>query len=365
MKTIQFLLISALFLLLAGSCSDLESTFSTYSDIPEKIYLGKVDSLSGYGGIGRVKLTWFVNADPKIEQTVIYWNFRKDSVVKEFHRTSPGWQKDSITIDLAAGNYTFEAITRNSAGLYSVWETTSAISYGTDLRENLRERGTQDLSITEFNTETNTNTITITWADADPLNVYSEVSYTQKSTGERKTIYVTSEKDITQQTKTVLEDVSNELFGENTGLDIVCYYIPEKGAIDTIDSQVFTEQIVSYLSNGSRVQYNAAGAQTTQASWNNNYAKTLQKVGDGIYYCNLIAGFGANTVSLFRLEIDPNTYAVNISGCYTNTAWPVYNTPGQESSYDPLTRELTLKYTAITSASGDYTEVVETITPRY
>src|SRR5690554_5430897 len=97
-------LIKIIFSLLAGiiivtSCDDMNDIQSQFADREEQVYLGKVDSIKFFPGFGRVKLTWYVSSDPKIEKTIIYWNMRNDSIVKEFNRNTPGVQKDSITFE--------------------------------------------------------------------------------------------------------------------------------------------------------------------------------------------------------------------------------------------------------------------------
>ena len=52
-------------------------------------------------------------------------------------------------------------------------------------------------------------------------------------------------------------------------------------------------------------------------------------------------------------------------GYYGNYSWTLTNTDGTVSTYDPATKSFDLKYTVITNASGDYTEVQETVRPRY
>ena len=74
----------------------------------------------------RAKITWYITADPKIEQTVIYWNERTDSLVKNVSRTSSGVMKDSIIIEnLPEGSTLFEFRNMNSKGEYSLYTPVS------------------------------------------------------------------------------------------------------------------------------------------------------------------------------------------------------------------------------------------------
>ena len=106
------------------SCNDMNSIQEEYASREEIVYLTKVDSITAYLGVGNVKLVWWISADPKIEQTVVYWNVRQDSLVKDFVRTGPGKQKDSVTITgLAPGTYQFQFRNKNRRGEYSLYSS--------------------------------------------------------------------------------------------------------------------------------------------------------------------------------------------------------------------------------------------------
>ena len=225
----EILLAGAVASLAATACGDMDSIHEQYSGRPEKIYIGRVDSLKAHGGLNRTMLSWYMNSDPKIDSTVIYWNFRQDSLVKPFVRTTPGMQKDSVFIEgLGEGNFNFEVYNRNVEGLYSMIQTVSGHVYGDAYINGLRQRAISSVTVTP-NAETQSNSIEIVWGDADMLNAYSEIVYTEKSTGKRETIHVTSEKDPANQALvTKFDDVGNVLGDESSSFEVVCYYIPEK-----------------------------------------------------------------------------------------------------------------------------------------
>ena len=123
------------------SCDDIEDIHSKYAEREEQVYLGKVDSLKVYPGFGRAKITWYIGADPRIEQTVIYWNMRRDSIVKDFVRTTPGLQKDSIIIEnLSEGSVLYEFRNKNSKGETSLYSSISVTSWGENFASNLPGR---------------------------------------------------------------------------------------------------------------------------------------------------------------------------------------------------------------------------------
>ena len=116
-------------LTLAVSCDNMNDVHQKYIDAGERVYLGKTDSLTAFSEIGQVKLVWYVNADPNIENTVIYWNTRRDSVIHPFVRTWDGIQKDSAIIELEEGEYLFELVNTNRKGERSLPATIQGSAY--------------------------------------------------------------------------------------------------------------------------------------------------------------------------------------------------------------------------------------------
>lgn len=140
MNKYVIIIISLLSAILVG-CDGMNDIQKQYVDLGEKVYLGKVDSIEVTPGLNRVKITWYIPADPKIENTVIYWHMRNDSVVKPFTRTTPGVQKDSIIIEnLAEDTYYFEFRNTNKAGESSLFTAAQGRAWGEEFLETLHER---------------------------------------------------------------------------------------------------------------------------------------------------------------------------------------------------------------------------------
>ena len=89
----EILLAGAVASLAATACGDMDSIHEQYSGRPEKIYIGRVDSLKAHGGLNRTMLSWYMNSDPKIDSTVIYWNFRQacETFCKNDSRNAEGF----------------------------------------------------------------------------------------------------------------------------------------------------------------------------------------------------------------------------------------------------------------------------------
>lgn len=123
------------------SCSDMNDIQSKFADLAEETYLGKVDSIKSFPGNGRAKITWYIGSDPKIEQTIIYWNMRKDSIVKDFVRAKPGVQKDSIIVEnLPEGTRQYEFRNINSLGQTSLYTKASVTAWGESFLRRLTPR---------------------------------------------------------------------------------------------------------------------------------------------------------------------------------------------------------------------------------
>lgn len=158
------------------SCDDMNTIQREYADREERIYLGKVDSLKVYPGFGRVKICWYIGADPKIEQTVIYWNMRNDSIVKDFVRKTPGLQKDSIIIEnFPEGSRYYEFRNVNSKGETSLYSAVTASSWGTNFAESLLKRKVTSL---EYNYEGSEFLVGISPVSKGDSVVYSKLVYT-------------------------------------------------------------------------------------------------------------------------------------------------------------------------------------------
>lgn len=142
MKKIKYIVFLLLYLLVSFiSCDDMNDIQSKFADREEQVYLGKVDSIEYFPGNGRVKLTWYVSSDPKIDKTIIYWNMRNDSIIKEFNRSTSGVQKDSVIIDnLSEGTTLFEFKNVSNSGESSLYSMSSVPIWGTRFGDGLYSR---------------------------------------------------------------------------------------------------------------------------------------------------------------------------------------------------------------------------------
>lgn len=177
----------AVSLLILSSCQKMDQIQKKYTDQAEIIYLGKVDSVKAYPGFERVKLTWYMNADPRIDQTIIYWNSRRDSLVKDFKRTSPGLQKDSVIIEnLPEGTSLFEFRNINSDGETSLYSSASVTVWGQAYADGMHGR-----KIDSFDFDYSHSMYGLGFSSTSPNDdvVYSEITYIN-SQGAKQTVRI-------------------------------------------------------------------------------------------------------------------------------------------------------------------------------
>lgn len=162
-----------------AACDSMNDIQKKYAELEEQTYLGKVDSIKSYPGFGRAKITWYIDADPRIENTVIYWNNRKDSIVVPFNRTAPGLQKDSVILsNLPEGSFLFEFRNTNSRGESSLYSSATVTVWGTAYGDDLNGRSVVSK---EFDYDQSSLILQLTNSQNDTTVVYSEIAYTDKN----------------------------------------------------------------------------------------------------------------------------------------------------------------------------------------
>src|SRR5690606_9180952 len=115
---------------------------------------------------------------------------RKDSIVKEFTRTAPGIQKDSIILEnLAEGSTLFEFRNVNDAGETSLYSSATVTVWGTEYGDGLRAR-----KLTRFDFDYTQSLYSLTLSPSVPGDsvLFTEVVYNNKL-GEEKTITIDRE----------------------------------------------------------------------------------------------------------------------------------------------------------------------------
>ncbi|MES2376068.1 MAG: DUF4998 domain-containing protein [Bacteroidota bacterium] len=234
----------AVICLLAGGCKKMDATYSQY--LKTVVYTGKTDSLKVLPGDGRVKLTWVWSADPKVTKMKVYWNSKKDSIVKAVTLT-PGIKNGELIITgLPEASYTFEVYTFDNDGHSSIKATASGSVYSATYKSLLLNRPIKDAELIGLNA-------VINWYTADDKVVNVEVVYTDNTN--------------TQQTVTVLNTQSQTTlpnYKSGTTFKYRTIYLPQVDAIDSFPADyaikgVYEDASARFLKNYIRPYATLAG----------------------------------------------------------------------------------------------------------
>lgn len=251
------LLVSAI--LLFSSCDKMNDIQEKWAGQEERTYLGKADSLKFYSGFGRAKITWYIGSDPRVERTIIYWNMRKDSIVKEFVRQGSGAQKDSVIVEnLPEGSTLFEFRTVNSDGKTSLYSTATVTVWGAGYASGLRAR-----RVAAFNLNPGKSLFELGLSPTSLGDnvVYAEVMYTDSEAKQRT---------LRAYRETNALELTNFPAGGDFRLRTV--FFPPQG-IDTVKNEFVTYQAPAVIKTG--------GAKLSLAG--NLNSKYFEKDGKSLY----------------------------------------------------------------------------------
>lgn len=343
-------LVSLLFI----QCDD--NLYQNYIDEGEKTYLGKTDSLKAMSGIGRIKLKWYVNADPKIEQTVIYWNMRQDSVVKSFIRTVNGKQADSLIIEnLAEGIYSFELFNRNSKGDRSLISSVQGEAFGDNYIATLNNRLVTSMQVIAYDKDKQSSDIQVVWGPRLNGSLGSKISYKKRSTGEYVEVFAAAD-----QNSTTIYDVGNRLNDEEDMLKITTIY-QLANSIDLLNTAARKEQIVVVTASGVRSDYNSSGVLTGTVRYN-DLIKILRRVSSlsttDAYDVNRVADASSLPNTFFRLTLRDNN--IQVEGYFNGLLNTISN--NGSNTFSPEQQKVALNYKYL-RAGAAYSTVEEEYLP--
>ena len=216
MKYISNIIILISFITLT-SCSGMNDIIEEYLDRGEINYIGRADSATCDGGWHRVKLTWKIGKDIRIENCKITWNMGTDSLIYPINKESLVNGYTSIELPFEKeGEYVFNLIQMGEKGFPSIPQEVIGRVYGDKYISSLIPRSVRSVVI-----ENNVATLTIGAVDNC---YYSEVLYVNNN-GKDKIFRV--EPDVTSIT------IDDYTFGGD--FVIKSYYKPEKNAIDIFE----------------------------------------------------------------------------------------------------------------------------------
>lgn len=177
------LIMSGLFLLLAG-CDRMNDIQEKYASQEERVYLAKPQPLRYSPGVGRVKLVWSNGTDSRIDNTVIFWNDRNDSIVKPVSTATAAEHEDSIIVEgLPEGSLTFEFKNKNSRGESSLVTTLPVTVWGPNFVG--RELTPRRIDSYIYSFQTSVFSIDLSTCMPNDHVAYSHLKYTDNSGNER------------------------------------------------------------------------------------------------------------------------------------------------------------------------------------
>lgn len=222
MKKHNFLLLT-FFSIVLCSCSGMYDNINIYYDEGETNYIAKPDSISTNAGINRVKITWMVSTDPRIENLKVTWDdgAKEATIPIDFTLLDENRYYTTILEGVEEGDHIFK-LYHTGNGDISIPMEAEATSYGAQYQSNLTPRPIRSVALVD-------GKATITWRTLVE-NCDVEITYTNNSGATTKMSAAPSE------LTTVLEDAK---YG--TTFTYVSTYLPEEGSIDVFS--VVSEEI--------------------------------------------------------------------------------------------------------------------------
>lgn len=203
-KKIKSFTNTALFAVLVICCfscdTDLYETYKEYSD-GNVLSVAKPDSLTVIQGNGRLTLTMYLNADPKIKKGYITWNEGVSQEVFDINRTV--FKHESVDIEVIEdeGAIEFTTFLEDASGNRSVKTTVLTTILGENYRASLSNRkldrielADTDASLT-WQSNRATNVVTAVEFVVNNLLVETQITYTSSVDGTEQTIVVDESED--------------------------------------------------------------------------------------------------------------------------------------------------------------------------
>ncbi len=178
--------------LLFSACDDMDSIHEKYYSDSLHVYLSIPEIIDIYPGYERARVYWTVDADVRLENTVIYWTYDEvvDSVVIPITTRDTMW----VELELPESNYVIEMKNIGPEGSSSLTAEMPVTVYGDTYISLMSDR---PVASTEYDDETGFTTIN--WGSTDDL-ISQTLTYTTDK-GESVDIYIDASEDVT-----VLED---------------------------------------------------------------------------------------------------------------------------------------------------------------
>jgi len=145
--------------------------YKDFWDLANRVYVGKVDSLSAHSGKNRIELHWKKSPDPTVSGLAIYWNNGADSLLISIEGLeSDGWLT-TVVPGLSEDTHVFEVFGLDKDGNRSVPVEVIARVYGDVYENGLANRVIREQVV-------DGSSLSIWWfADDDPTLIGTEIHY--------------------------------------------------------------------------------------------------------------------------------------------------------------------------------------------
>ena len=225
MKNIIKCIVCSMLFIGMAACGDMYDVHEKYLKMGEETYLGIAKDLEANSGFNRIELKWKLNADPRINVSVITWEGCETPIEVPISTDREIDDYLSKIIDLPEGKYIFAIINKSETGKESLSQTISGEVYGPSYQA--------DLSSQEVNSmlATLSNGIVMQWIPLEGC-IKTELTYTN-NTGIVKKVTLTE-----GETTSILPDAV-----VGTEYKVVSYFKPTEEAIDEIPS---LEKVMSF-----------------------------------------------------------------------------------------------------------------------
>ncbi|HWK57715.1 MAG TPA: DUF4998 domain-containing protein [Parapedobacter sp.] len=227
--------IVSLFLVFAvmTACDDRDEAYKEYIKDGETIYLGKAHSVQAAPGNNRLKLSWWLTADPQVVSAKVFWNDRRDSLEIPIDNNGEPQELSVLIDDLEERIYSFEIFTYDNRGNRSLRVEALGEAFGDTYTNGLVNRVLGNIELVD-------GKIYLSW-EALPGNsqigtpVGVELHYTDLAGNEKQLKIEMTEAE------TVLSDI--KLGSE---LRYRTMFLPDPLAIDTFYSTIVLRDIPRY-----------------------------------------------------------------------------------------------------------------------
>ncbi len=310
------------------TCNDMDATYKDLVKDGETIYPGKAYSVQAIPGKERIKLSWWLSADPSVNRVRVFWNNRRDSLeIPVVNKGDP--QEMSVVIEnLSEAKHNFIIITYDAKGNKSVVVEVQGEAFGSIYESSLMNRPLLNIKLVDYKG-------TIVWGDM-PNSTGTEIVYLDKS-GSEKSLFIPVE-----QNSTIVPDIK-----PGSSLSYRTMYLPSPTSIDTFYTSYNIKQIPQYseLGKDKFAKVVLPTDNTTLYNVNNPMENLWDDDNSTIYYTGRNSGIPAwftfdlgQTAKLGKVRYNQRTTPASIRWGGSNARqfeiWGIADNPPADGSWD-------------------------------